>query len=310
MKAIITGAGGFIGQELVKRLAEYKDNELTLFDVNLPENLYEGKNNIICIKGDLADPNLRAQLLKNKFDVLFHLAALPGGAAEAKPELSKKINLDATLSLIEEAAARVKKPRIIYSSTISVLPTPMPALVKDDCPLAPEITYGTHKAMVELALADLSRRGIIDSIAMRLPGIVARPFATNGLKSAFLSNVFHTLKASNRFISPVSPKATMWLMSVRQCVNNLIHAASLDTATLPKNRSITLPVVRTSMANLVAAIAAELNQNPSLVSYEPDTKLEEVFGTQSPIQTTAAEAAGFSSDESLEKLVQRALENC
>ncbi len=55
---------------------------------------------------------------------LFHLAAVPGGAAEEDPLLSRKVNLEATLDLIEAAADSVSCPRVVYASTIAVLCTP------------------------------------------------------------------------------------------------------------------------------------------------------------------------------------------
>jgi nucleoside-diphosphate-sugar epimerase len=36
-------------------------------------------------------------------DVVFHLATLPDGAAEQDPQLSKQVNLDATLALTAKA---------------------------------------------------------------------------------------------------------------------------------------------------------------------------------------------------------------
>lgn len=310
MKAIITGAAGFVGRQLVSQLLQQGHTELHLLDARIPEGFFADYPGVTCLEGELQNPDIRAQILEREFDTIFHLAAVPGGAAEVDPQLSRQVNLDATLALGEEAATATDCPRIVYTSTIAVLPSPMPALVDDSCPIEPVMTYGTHKAMIELALADMSRRGLLDSVGVRLPGILARPPASSGLKSAFMSNVFHALKAGEDFVSPVSPQATMWLMSVRQCAANLIYAADMDSAKLPVKRCVTLPVVRASMGDLVQAVAEQLGVSADLVTYDPDPALEAVFGSQPPVITAAAEAAGFRNDGSLEQLVQRALADC
>ena len=51
----------------------------------------------------------------------------------------------------------------------------------------PAVTYGAHKRMVEIALADHTRRGEMSGISVRLPGIVARPGSATGFGAAFMS---------------------------------------------------------------------------------------------------------------------------
>ncbi|GAB3114338.1 NAD-dependent epimerase/dehydratase family protein [Aestuariicella hydrocarbonica] len=311
MKVVITGAGGFVGCALAQRLMADDTLQLVLVDTQLSQ--FEGLSDeklsagVRLVKGQLQDPAVRHEALKDGADVLFHLAAVPGGAAEANPELSKQVNLDATLALFEEAAEVGNKPRVVFTSTIAVLGAPLPEVVTDDCRIQPAMIYGTHKAMVELALADMSRRSVVDSVAVRLPGIVARPLAPSGLKSAFMSNLFHALKAGDGFISPVSSKATLWLMSVNQCVTNLMHAAQLDSGLMPASRVVTLPALRCTMGELSQAAAAQLKVSPGLVSYEPDADLEEHFGSHPALQTPAAERAGFAHDGSVAQLVCEAV---
>ncbi|MBL4826419.1 MAG: NAD-dependent epimerase/dehydratase family protein [Spongiibacteraceae bacterium] len=304
MRAVITGAGGFVGRALSKELLCNGYESLVLVDSHLNSEAYAQEPRVSCIEGQLQDASVRERALATGFDQLFHLAALPGGAAEADPALSKAVNLDATLALIEHASRMEKCPRLVFTSTIAVLGAPMPSVVDDTSPIVPAMTYGTHKAMIELALADLSRRALIDSVAVRLPGIVARPAGPSGLKSAFMSNVFHALKAGEPFVSPVSSQATMWLMSVDRCAKNLRHAANLDTKTLPASRALTLPALRVSMKELVAAIAMISGSDEALVSYEPDDNLEANFGQQPPLVTQVGDSAGFVHDKNLLALVR------
>ncbi len=301
-RVIVTGAGGFVGKQLCQVLIEQTDWHLVLID-NVLSHLLLPDERVTLIEAGLQDEGVLDRAFASPCDTLFHLAAVPGGAAEQDPALSKTVNLDATLAMFERAAAQANCPRIVFSSTIAVLGAPMPEVVDDSCPIVPAMTYGTHKAMVELALADLSRRGLVDSVTVRLPGIVARPLAKNGLKTAFLSNVFHLLARNEPFVSPVSQQATTWLMSVQQCAQNLFHASTLDSALMPVSRVVTLPALRVVMGEFVTEIARQANVSLSLVSWEPDEGLEQGFGKQPPLYTPAADKAGFVHDADIAALV-------
>jgi nucleoside-diphosphate-sugar epimerase len=161
--------------------------------------------------------------------------------------------------------------------------------------------------MMEQAVALFSNRGLIDGLSLRLPGIVARPKAPSGMKSAFMSDLFHALKASQPFVCPVSADATIWAQSVIRCAANLVHALALDSALLPPARAVNLPALRIRMADLAAEIARQCAAAPGLVTYAPDAELEAAFGAQPPLATPAADRAGFAHDADLASLVTSAL---
>jgi len=309
MKIVVTGAAGFVGATLVGALVkESHFSHLLLVDRHFPEDYDVQGSNISTLSGDINDSAVVEQIFSEDVDTLFHLAALPGGAAEADPALSKQINLDASLALFD-AAAKSGCRRVVYASSIAVLDPTKFDVVDDSAPLNPGITYGYHKAMVELALADMSRRKALDVIGVRLPGILARPPAPSGLKSAFLSDVFHALKAHKPFVSPVSEQATFWLMSAEKCASNLIEAGRAEPDLLPSSSVMTFPSVRCSMDELVREIADQTGADVSVVSYAPDNALEHAFGKYPPLVTAAAERAGLASDGSLKQLVSTVLEN-
>src|SRR5207244_1703185 len=101
-------------------------------------------------------------------------------------------------------------PTIVYASTIAVYGINLPDLVDASTPLRPPITYGAHKQVCEILLADFSRRKQLDARAVRLPGIVARPKSDAGLTSAFMSDLLHALRAGESFTCPVGPESTAW----------------------------------------------------------------------------------------------------
>ena len=97
MNVVVTGAGGFVGRELVRSLLE-RGHRVVGID-SAAGGIPEGAG---AIAGDLGDPAIRAQALAGGCDALIHLATVPGGAAEADPA---PLPGD-----VEAVAARLVKP--------------------------------------------------------------------------------------------------------------------------------------------------------------------------------------------------------
>ncbi len=303
MTIVITGAGGFVGRALVRRLVE-RGGSVVALDSHAG-HIPAGVKAVI---GDIADPAVRAEAFRNGCNALVHLATVPGGAAEANPAASRQINIDAMYDMLDAAKAAGQKPRVVYASSIAVFGDPLPAEgVDDTTQLAPKMIYGGHKAMMEIAVAMMHHRGEIDGVTVRLPGILARPKGPSGMKSAFMSDLFHALRAGEPFACPVSEGATIWAQSVSQCAANLIHAIGMDSSPMPVTRVVTLPAQRITMGALAAEIALQTGASIDLVSYQPDAALEAAFGAQPPLATPAAERAGFAHDGNLASLVANAL---
>lgn len=315
MRVLVTGAGGFIGATLLcllaarPRIGDQAIELLAACDQRLPA-LPAG---VAGIEGDLGQPQVLARIADLAPDVCFHLAAVPGGAAEADPALSRRVNLDASLDLFDTLACIERgrgacPPVVVYASTIAVYGHPLPDLVDAATPTRPPMTYGAHKLACETVLADHTRRGSLDGRSLRLPGIVARPRAPSGLVSAFMSDVMHSLKAGEAFTCPVGPEATAWWMSARRCAQNLVHAAVMDAAG-DGPRTWVLPVLRLSMAELVQTLSAVYGvDGERLVRYAPQPAVEAVFGRYPSLDDRAARALGLRDDGTPSALVRRALD--
>lgn len=304
MKVLVTGAGGFIAARLVDVLrARGAFEALALAD----QRLRAVPAGALAIEGDLGAPPSLQAIAGFAPDLCFHLAAVPGGAAEADYGLGRRVNLDATLALFETLARQGKPPVVVYASTIAVYGTALPALVTPATPLRPPLTYGAHKLACEILLADFSRRGLLDGRSLRLPGIVARPGAPAGLASAFMGNLILELAAGRRFTCPVGPDATAWWMSSGRCAENLLHAATMPVD--DPGRAWPLPVLRLSIAQVVDTLASLYGADRrDLLDYAPQPALEAVFGRYPVLDDSAARALGLRDDGSAEELVRRALQ--
>lgn len=317
MHVLVTGANGFVGRALAARLAHHGAlGGRTLTRLSLVDLAFPGAaaaDGIVQRRaGDLADPAwLDAALAGAPLDGVFHLASIPGGTAEAQYALARRVNLDATVALLERGRAQVlaggTAPRFVFASSIAVF-GPMPELVNDDTPPRPAMTYGAQKLIGEVLVDDFSRRGWVDGLSLRLPGVLARPPARTGQLSAFLSDIIRELAAGRPFVCPTSPQATTWASSLPNTIDNLVHAACLDTAATGGRRTFTLPTSRYSMAEIVTALADVYGTDAHrLVRFEPDAGIEDRFGRFPRLDARAATAAGFRADDSLQALVRSAL---
>lgn len=315
MHVLVTGANGFVGRALARRLAadarlgHASIERLSLLDLGFDDTPVESF--VRHLAGDMGDAEwLRRTLAEVPIDVIFHLASIPGGMAEQQYELACRVNLDATTVLLEIGKAQVEAgghaPLFVFASSIAVFGT-MPAFVDDQTLPRPLMTYGAHKLIGETLVADFSRRGWVDGRSLRLPGVLARPPARTGQLSAFMSDIILELAAGRPFICPTSPQATTWASSLPCVVDNLRRAATVDAAALKGQRTFTLPTLRFSMAELVEAIAEVHGGGAkSHARFAPDERIEALFGRFPPLETVAADAAGFVHDLHLVDLVRRA----
>lgn len=83
-RVLVTGAGGFIGRVLVKRLLQEGLNgqsldRVVVADLKLPDLPQDPR--LQPVLGSIADAHVLGQALAEPVDAVFHLASLPGGAA-------------------------------------------------------------------------------------------------------------------------------------------------------------------------------------------------------------------------------------
>lgn len=317
MHIVVTGAAGFVGSALAKRIlasALFQGqpiSQLTLLDLDFRAAPPAG---VLQLTGDIGDSAwLRSAFAGQDLDVIFHLASIPGGIAEQDYSLARRVNLDATQTLLELGQAQVERgggaPTFVFASSIAVFGQ-MPPLVTDETPTSPQMTYGAQKLIGEILVNDFSRRGWVDGRAIRLPGVLARPPARTGQLSAFLSDIIYELAAGRPFVCPTSSSATIWASSLPCVLDQLMHAAVFDIAVAGGQRVLTLPAQQFSMAQFVDAISTVYGvSGQQLVRFMPDARIESLFGRFPGLQTNWATSAGFVPDESLIALVRHAIEH-
>ena len=299
-KILVIGAAGMIGRKLSARLKKDGAGDLILHDV-----VSAGPGAIV---SDLSAPGEAEKLVAARPDLIFHLAAIVSGEAEADFEKGYRINLDGTRRLFE-AVRKVGngyKPRLVFTSSIAVFGSPFPQAIGDEFLNAPLTSYGTQKAIGELLLSDYSRRGFFDGIGIRLPTICVRPGKPNKAASGFFSGIIREPLSGQEAVLPVPESVRHWFASPRAAIDFLLHAASLDTAKLGSRRNLSMPGISATVGEQIEALRKVGGDKAArLIRREPDaTIMRIVEGWPQNFDARRALALGFRADSSFEEIIR------
>jgi nucleoside-diphosphate-sugar epimerase len=264
MKILVTGSGGMIGRKLVERLVKdgtlggKRIESLTLVDVvdsPIPAGAPRNSNAIVA---DFSEKGVAATLIQERPDVIFHLAAIVSGDAEANFEKGYRVNFNGSWELFEairlEGQKAPYKPRMVFASSLAVFGPPFPDSIPDSFATTPTSSYGTQKAMTELLLADYSRKGFMDGVGVRLPTICIRPGKPNKAASSFFSGILREPLAGQEAPLPVGDDVRHWFASPRAAVGFFITAATIETSSLGPRRSMTMPGVSATVGEEIEAL--------------------------------------------------------
>ena len=177
MKALVTGADGFIGSHLteallaegyaVKALSQYNSFNYWgwLEDIKPRPEL-----EIVC--GDIRDPHFCKAIAKD-VDIIFHLAALIAiPFSYVAPDSYIDTNVKGTLNICQASLEHGVK-RVICTSTSEVYGTANYVPIDEKHPLQPQSPYSASKIGADaIAMSFYS--------AFQLPLTIARPFNTYG----------------------------------------------------------------------------------------------------------------------------------
>ena len=303
-----------LGRKLAERLAldghlgGAAISRLSLVDTVSPTAPPDAAFEVAELVADLAEPGIAEQTLASRPRVIFHLAAVVSGEAEADFENGYRVNLDGTRRLLEaiRSIGDGYRPRLVFSSSIAVFGAPFPEVIGDDHCATPLTSYGTQKAIGELLLSDYSRRGFCDGIGIRLPTICVRPGAPNRAASGFFSSIIREPLNGREAILPVADDVRHWFASPRAAIGFLIHAATLETSSLGDRRCLTMPGLSTTVAEQIAALRRAAGDGAvRLIRREPDATIATIVaGWPRAFEARRAHALGFRAEADFDEIIR------
>jgi nucleoside-diphosphate-sugar epimerase len=314
VRILVTGAAGMLGRKLTERLVGdgvlggAPISHLSLVDLVAAPPPATSSFELAVLVADLADDAVAGDLVAGRPDVIFHLAGVVSGEAEADLEKGYRVNLDGMRLLLD--AVRTLgvgyRPRLVFSSSIAVFGAPLPEVIGDEQRTTPLTSYGTQKAICELLLSDYTRRGFLDGVGLRLPTICVRPGAPNEAVSGFFSSIIREPLNGREAVLPVTDDVRHWFASPRATVTGLLHAATLDGAALGAWRSITLPGVSVTVAEQIAALRRIAGEEAvRLIRHEPDQAIMRIVeGWPHGFDAGRARALGFRGEANFDEIIR------
>jgi len=144
MLALVTGASGFIGAQLVRTLLARGDRVRVLVRQSSNLRLLEGVA-VETALGDVTEPQSVAGALEGA-EVVYHLAGIRRTPSSAD---FARVNVEGTRNVLEAASRQPRPPRVVLAGSLSATGPSSDRPLTEDAPFRPVEPYGQSKVEAE-----------------------------------------------------------------------------------------------------------------------------------------------------------------
>lgn len=308
MSILITGASGFVGQELIAALLETtpSSTHITITDVvapPIPASAQAHSLRVRSVQADLTSPAAVDDLINpatTRYDVVYLLHGIMSSGSEANFDLGMRVNLSATQYIFERLRRTMAGVKVIFTSSLAVYGPTEPGFVihERNTPQIPASSYGTQKVICELLLNDYSRRGFLDGRSVRLPTVTVRAGKPTQAASSFASGIIREPLNGEKSVLPVKKDTDLWICSPYTVVRNLIHAKDVPAEAFGDSRSVNLPGIKVSVQEMLDVLEqVGGKETRALVEEKYDPEVDAIVQGWSPnFDISWAKKLGFAED--------------
>jgi UDP-glucose 4-epimerase len=301
---LVTGAGGYLGRQLIEALAAADVTTVIALDVR-NEPVEDRVGGVVYRTGDVRDPTLTDLLRDHAVDSVVHLAAVVNPGKGDSREREHSIDVLGTENVVRACIDAGVGQLVVTSSGAAYgyyADNPVPLSEDDALRGNPEFAYSDHKRQVEELLAQArAEHPEIRQLVVR-PGAILGATTSNQITDLFEKKVMLGVAGSD------APFTFIWDRDVVACLvkgilegsSGIFNLAGDGMTTMPEiarrlgKRYVPLPawLIRAALTVLRPLRLSQYGpEQVDFLRYRPvlsNTRLKEEFGYSPQLSSTEA----------------------
>lgn len=268
-RALVTGASGQIGSELVPLLRERYGTDQVVATAFPPESAKSLRWHADVL--DVVDlPVLTRALKDSAADTVYHLGGILSANGESNPELAWQVNVQGLKNVLDAARA-VGVSRVFWPSSIAVFGPDAPrSRAPQSAALNPTTMYGLTKVTGELLCNYYFTKYGLDARCLRYPGIISSETLPGGGTTDYAVGMFYAALSGETYQCFVSRETVLPMMYMSDALRAAVQLMEADLKRVPRHTGYNLAAVSFSAGELEDAIRKRV---PGFsVKYAPDSR--------------------------------------
>ena len=285
-KILVIGAGGQLGTELTKALAEKYGNE-NIIATDFQDAVKEKFNYCGFETLNVMDKAALASIVEtHSVTQIYHLAAILSAAGEKNPLQAWDLNMVGLLNVLEIAKSH-KIEKVFWPSSIAVFG---PNTIQEQTPQQtfkdPNTVYGISKLAGEHWCEYYYNTYGVDVRSIRYPGLIGYKSLPGGGTTDYAVDIYHKAALSEKFTCFLNKDTYLPMMYMDDAINATLQLMDADKERLSIRTSYNISGMSFSPKEIYESILAFY---PNFeIEYQPDFRQQIAYSWPNSIDDSVA----------------------